>query len=61
MLEVLADLDEWLTAEDIPRPVILIIDGHKGHTGLEEYCLSRDIQLWLLRPHMTHVTHPAAP
>ena len=59
-LHVLSDLDEWLTSNNIPRPVVLVMDGFSGHLGLEvaEFCESRDIQLWLLRPNTTHLLQP---
>ena len=30
-LEVMADIDEYLTVNDIPRPVVAIIDGYPGN------------------------------
>ena len=59
-LEILSDLDEYLTLNNIPRPVILVIDGYSGHLGLAiaEYCDQHRIQLVLLRANMTHVLQP---
>ena len=59
-LEILSDLDDYLTLNNIPRPVILVIDGYKGHLGLAiaEYCDLHGIQLVLLRANMTHVLQP---
>ena len=36
-LEVLLDLDNHLTANNIQRPVVLILDGFSGHTGLGKF------------------------
>ena len=41
MLGILSDLDEWLTAEDVPRPVVLLIDGYSGHLPEMALCMSR--------------------
>ena len=59
-LEILSDLDNFLTIKNNPRPVILVIDGYKGHLGLAiaEYCDQHGIQLVLLRANMTHVLQP---
>ena len=59
-LEILSDLDDHLTLNSVPRPVILVIDGFKGHLGLAiaEYCDQHGIQLVLLRANMTHVLQP---
>ena len=59
-LEVLKDLDAYLTAHNIPRPVLLIMDGASCHISLAaaEFFLLKDIQPWLLRPNFTHLLQP---
>ena len=59
-LNILQDLDEYLTKHDIVRPVVLFLDGYKGHYGLDviEFCELKQIQLWLLRANMTHLLQP---
>ena len=61
MLEVVEDLDNYVIEKQIPKPVILFMDGFKGHYGIEinEECDKQGIQLWLLRAHMSHVIQPA--
>lgn len=58
-LDILSDLDQHLTNNNIVRPVLLF-DGYSGHLGLAiaEYCLEHEIQLVLLRANMTHVLQP---
>ena len=48
-LEILSDLTDHITENNIPRPVILVIDGFRGHLGLaiSEYCDQNGIQLML--------------
>ena len=45
-LNVLRDLDEHLMKHSIVRPVILFLDGFKGHYGLDviEFCELKQIQ-----------------
>ena len=59
-LEILSDLTDHITEHNVPRPVILVIDGFRGHLGLaiSEYCDQNGIQLLLLRANMTHITQP---
>ena len=56
-VEVLRDLDKYLTEKDIPRPVILFIDGANPHISLEAaaFCKEKMIQPWLFKPNMTHI------
>ena len=57
---MISNLMDHITENNIPRPVILVIDGFSGHLGLAiaEYCDQNGIQLLLLRPNMTHITQP---
>ena len=59
-VEVLKDLDQYLTLHSIQRPVLLIIDGAKAHISLQaaEFCLAKQIQPVLLKPNMTHLLQP---
>ena len=59
-LDILSDLDQHLTTNNIVRPVLLFVDGYSGHLGLAiaEYCLEHGIQLVLLRANMTHILQP---
>ena len=59
-VEVLKDLDKYLVANNIERPVILIIDGAKAHISLQaaNFCLAKKIQPILLKPNMTHMIQP---
>ena len=49
--EILRDLDKHLTEKNIPRPVILFMDGYAGHLSPEirELALELNIRLWLFR------------
>ena len=57
---MLADLDTYLTQHNIPRPVVLFIDGANPHISLEAaaFCKQKLIQPWLLKPNMTHILQP---
>ena len=59
-VEVLRDLDRFLTDKEIPRPVILFIDGANPHISLQAaaFCKEKQIQPWLLKPNMTHILQP---
>ena len=59
-LDILKDLSDHLDRKNIPRPVMLVIDGFSGHLGLAiaEFCVEFGIQLVLLRSNMTHVLQP---
>ena len=36
-LDVLMDLDNYLVRNSVQRPVVLVLDGFSGHTGLGKY------------------------
>ena len=59
-LEIIQDLDMFLTSHNIKRPVILIIDGASPHISLAmaQYCEMVQIQPWLLKPNTTHLCQP---
>ena len=59
-LQVLKDFDHFLTLNDIPRPVILFLDGASPHISLPaaEFCITHNIQCWLFKPNFTHLLQP---
>ena len=59
-IDILKDLDEYLESNNVKRPVILFMDGQKGHISLEaaSFCKLKQIQPWLLRANMTHLLQP---
>ena len=59
-VEILRDLDEFLSTRNIKRPVILIIDGASPHISLAmaKFCQEVLIQSWLLNPNTTHLCQP---
>ena len=56
-MDILQDLDDYLVEQNVTRPVILFMDGQKGHISLEAaaFCKLKQIQPWLLRANMTHL------
>ena len=59
-LEMLRNFDQWLTNNNIQRPVILFIDGHKSHYGIAicEFCDEKQIKLFLFKPNCTDRCQP---
>ena len=59
-LEMLKNIDEWLTRNNIVRPIILFIDGHTSHYGIAicDFCDQKKIKLWLLKPNSTQKLQP---
>ena len=59
-VEVLQDINNYVEKNQIQKPVVLILDGASPHLSLEAaaYCKANQIQPWLLRPNMTHLTQP---
>ena len=59
-LQVLVDLDEYLTKNKVSRPVILFMDGASPHLSLAaaDFCSSHEIQPWLFKPNFTHLLQP---
>jgi hypothetical protein len=56
-LEILKDLDKYLTEKQISRPIWLFMDGASPHISLEalSFCKQKGIQPWLFKPNMTHL------
>ena len=50
-------LNRCWTAMNVPRPVVLVIDGYSGHHSLElfTYCRENEIILIVLYPNSTHI------
>ena len=59
-VKVLLDLDRYLSANKIARPVIMFIDGASPHISLEaaQICRRLKIQPWLFKPNATHLLQP---
>ena len=59
-VEVLKDINKYAEEKNIKKPIVLIMDGANPHLSLEAaaYCKENQIQPWLLRPNMTHLTQP---
>jgi hypothetical protein len=52
--------DEQLTKRHIPRPALLVLDGHFSHINgvVLEYAVSHSIDLFVLPAHTIHFTQP---
>lgn len=55
------DFNSWLERNNIKRPILLLIDGHKSHMTLplSQFCAQHDIILYALPPNTTHILQPA--
>lgn len=53
--------DPWLKNNNIQKPVLLLVDGHRSHVTLQvsEYCAANQIVVFALYPNSTHITQPA--
>lgn len=54
-------LNKWLNQQQIKRPVVFFINGHRSHMSLalSEFCNHHNIILYALPPNAAHVLHPA--
>lgn len=54
-------VNKWLEDNDIPKPVILFVDGHKSHMSMQlsKWCDENGIILYALPPNTTHIMQPA--
>ncbi|XP_055910622.1 uncharacterized protein LOC129944987 [Eupeodes corollae] len=52
---------DYLPENNIKRPVLFLVDGHKSHLTMElsDFCRSNGIILYALYPNTTHITQPA--
>ena len=48
-LNILSDLDEHLTANDIPRPMLLYVDGYKVRYLFSTGCPKKTLCIVLMR------------
>lgn len=58
---IVKGLDKWVEEQNIPKPVLVFVDGHKSHLTmrLSEYCDQNNIILHSLPPNATHLIQPA--
>lgn len=58
---IVNDFNKWVSDNNIKRPIILFIDGHKSHMtmALSEACERNGIILYALPPNTTHILQPA--
>lgn len=54
-------LNDWLKQQEIKRPVLFLVDGHRSHMSLQlsEFCDQNGIILYALPPNATHLLQPA--
>ena len=52
--------DKEVTKRNIPRPVLLLVDGHATHQSMEvsEFCKDHSIIMYRLPAHATHLLQP---
>nr|CAI5846043.1 unnamed protein product [Callosobruchus analis] len=55
------EFNKWLDTNNIKKPIILFIDGHKSHMTLplSQFCQDHGIILYALPPSSTHIIQPA--
>ncbi|KAH9632258.1 hypothetical protein HF086_002893 [Spodoptera exigua] len=55
------DFHKWVVENNIKKPVLLLVDGHKSHMSLmlSEMCEKLEIILYALPPNTTHILQPA--
>ena len=55
------DFNDWLVKNNIKKPVILFVDGHRSHMSmaLSLFCDENGIVLYALPPNTTHIMQPA--
>lgn len=53
--------NDWLTKQNVKKPVLFFVDGHKSHMSmpLSKFCEDNDIILYALPPNTTHILQPA--
>lgn len=54
-------LNEWLLKENIQKPILFFVDGHRSHMSIElsQFCDENGIILYSLPPNATHLMQPA--
>ncbi|KAJ8969389.1 hypothetical protein NQ314_001788 [Rhamnusium bicolor] len=50
----------WILKRHIKLPILLLLDGHKSHIGMDLYnlCTQKGIMLYCLLPNATHILQP---
>ncbi|KAL0830073.1 hypothetical protein ABMA28_003530 [Loxostege sticticalis] len=58
---IVKGLNKWVEERNVPKPVLVFVDGHKSHLTLRlsEYCNENGIILYALPPNATHLIQPA--
>lgn len=54
-------LNEWVLNENIQKPILFFVDGHRSHMSIElsQFCDENRIILYSLPPNATHIMQPA--
>lgn len=54
-------LHQWILDQNIKKPVIFFVDGHRSHMSIElsQFCDDSSIILYALPPNATHIMQPA--
>lgn len=54
-------LNKWIEDNNVKKPVLVFVDGHKTHMTLKlsKYCYDNNIILYALPPNTTHMMQPA--
>lgn len=55
------NVHKWLSDNNVERPVLIFVDGHKSHLTMElsEFCCNNGIIFFALPPNTTHIMQPA--
>ncbi|KAJ8966510.1 hypothetical protein NQ314_003483 [Rhamnusium bicolor] len=58
---IVNDFNKWAVENNIPRPLLIFIDGHKSHMtlALSKWCEENQVVLYALPPNTTHIMQPA--
>lgn len=58
---VVNGFNNWLNEQNIKKPVIFLVDGHRSHMSFElsQFCDHNGIILYALPPNTTHILQPA--
>lgn len=61
LFEYIAEVHNWLNNNNVTRPIILFLDGHKAHMtlNLSQFCNTNQIILYALPPNAAHIMQPA--
>ncbi|KAJ8929036.1 hypothetical protein NQ314_018305 [Rhamnusium bicolor] len=54
-------LNDWLTRQNIQKPVLFLVDWHRSHMSIElsRFCDENGIIIYALPPNATHLLQPA--